>query len=192
MGVQLLRGPTPPKLTELKEHLMADEQPSLHIDTDWKKQAQEEKRKLVEQEAAKKAQAQPGASSSANAAAASSGASAGASAASSAAPGTRASEAPSGAVGRTRERGQVPQANFASLVQSMVTQVLFYLGDLSPRGVEPQINLDMAKYNIDILGVLDEKTKNNLTDEERRILDAALYEARMRYVSVASQYATVG
>ncbi len=170
---------------------MADEQPSLHIDTDWKKQAQEEKRKLAEQEAAKKAPAQPAGPSSAGPPAAPPGASAGASAGSSAAPGTRASAGPTGAGGRARERGQVPQANFASLVQSMVTQVLFYLGDLSPRGAEPQINLDMAKYNIDILGVLDEKTKNNLTDDEKRMLDAALYEARMRYVSVASQYATV-
>jgi hypothetical protein len=85
----------------------------------------------------------------------------------------------------------MPSANFATLIQSLLTQVLFYLGDLAPRGGEPQINLDMAKHNIDMLGVLEEKTKGNLTDEEKRMLDAALYETRMRYVAVASQYATV-
>jgi hypothetical protein len=75
-------------------------------------------------------------------------------------------------------------------VQSIVTQILFYLGDLTPRGAEPTINLDMAKHQIDILGVLEEKTKGNLTEEEKHLLDAALYETRMRYVNVASQYVT--
>ncbi|HEX8525222.1 MAG TPA: DUF1844 domain-containing protein [Tepidisphaeraceae bacterium] len=163
---------------------MAEEKPSLHIDTDWKKQAQEEKRRLAEEQA-KKAQAQQAA--------------AGAPAAPSAAPPAAAAPATSparpsagaGAGGRMRERGQAPQPSFAALVQSLLTQVLFYLGDLAPRGTEPQINLDMAKYNIDVLGILEEKTKSNLSEEEQRLLDSALYEVRMRYVSVASQYATV-
>jgi hypothetical protein len=167
---------------------MADEKPSLHIDTDWKKQAQEEKRRLAEQEAAKKAQQPatappPGVSSPIPDAATQSAAPA---AGASASPGSA-----SRAAGRTREGRQVPQASFASLVQSILTQVLFYLGDLTPRGVEPQMNLDMAKYNIDLLGVIEEKARNNLSEEEQRLLDAALYEGRMRYVSVASQYATV-
>jgi hypothetical protein len=85
----------------------------------------------------------------------------------------------------------LPEASFATLVNSLVTQILLYLGDLTPRGVEPQVNLDMAKFNIDLLGVLEEKTKGNLTPEEQKLLDNALYEARMRYVSVASAYATV-
>jgi len=74
------------------------------------------------------------------------------------------------------------------MVQSIVTQALFYLGDLAVRGGEPVVNLDMAKHHIDTLAVLEEKTKNNLTPEEQRLLDGALYEARMRYVNVASQY----
>jgi hypothetical protein len=41
---------------------------------------------------------------------------------------------------------------------------------------------------IDTLGVLDEKTKGNLTSEEQKLMDRALYETRMRYVAVASQY----
>jgi hypothetical protein len=172
---------------------MADEQPSLHIDTDWKKQAQEEKRKLAEQEAAKKAQQQAAPSPLPGAAAGASAAAAAAAAPPGAAPGAAGARAAATgpAAGRIRDRGQVPQASFGSLVQSLLTQVLFYLGDLSPRGMEPQVNLDMAKYNIDLLGVLEEKTRGNLTEEEQRLLDSALYEARMRYVSVASQYATV-
>ena len=45
----------------------------------------------------------------------------------------------------------------------------------------------MAKHQIDTLGVLDEKTQGNLSEEEKQLLDAALYETRMRYVAVASQ-----
>src|SRR5438874_224893 len=54
-------------------------------------------------------------------------------------------------------------------------------------GGEPTLNLDLAKHQIDMLGVLDEKTRGNLTAEEQKMLDAALYETRMRYVSMASQ-----
>jgi hypothetical protein len=82
----------------------------------------------------------------------------------------------------------MPPASFAALVQSLLTQALFYLGDLSARGAEPTVNLDMAKYQIDILGVIEEKTRGNLSEEEKRLLDTVLYDARMRYVSVASQY----
>ena len=158
---------------------MAEEQPSLHIDTDWKKQAQEEKRRLAEEEqkrAAEKSAAAPPPSMAGGAAPTPSTGRA-------AAPGARAS-------GASRERA-MPEASFPTLVQSLMTQVLLYLGDLTPRGTEPQINLDMAKFNIDLLNVLEEKTKGNLTLDEQKMLDAALYETRMRYVSVASQYATV-
>ena len=44
--------------------------------------------------------------------------------------------------------------------------------------------------HIDTLAVLEEKTANNLSPEEKRLLDSALYETRMRYVNVASQHIT--
>lgn len=136
---------------------MAEEQPSLHIDTDWKKQAQEEKRKLAEQEQKKAAEAQ--------------------------------ATAPRGrAAAPGRGPREVPPASFVSLVNALLTQALFYLGDLAPQGSEPTLNLDMAKHQIDTLSVLEDKTRGNLTPEEQRMLDSALYEGRMRYVSVASQY----
>jgi hypothetical protein len=167
---------------------MADEQPSLHIDTDWKKQAQEEKRRLAEEEqkraAASKAPepapaAPPGAPE------------AGPTGAARAGPAARGRAGGAAARGGDRERPAAPQASFASLVQSLATQVLYYLGDLAPRGAEPNVNLDMAKYNVDLMQILEEKTRGNLTPEEQQMLDGALYETRMRFVSVASQYATV-
>jgi hypothetical protein len=150
---------------------MADEQPSLHIDTDWKKQAQEEKRRLAEQEQQKKAAA-------------------------AAAPPPKAGPAepagmPRAGAGRGAGERGLPPATFTTLVQSIVTQVLFYLGELSARGAEPSVNLDMAKHNIDMLGVIEEKTRGNLTEDEKRLLDGALYETRMRYVSIAQQVAMV-
>lgn len=142
---------------------MADEQPSLHIDSDWKKQAQEEKRRLAEEEERKRA-SQPRAAS-------------------------PAAEPRTGAAPSTgRGRREIPPASLASLINTLVTQALFYLGDLAPQGGEPVLNLDMSKQQIDTLAILEEKTKGNLTDEEQRLLDTALYETRMRYVSVASQY----
>ncbi len=83
---------------------------------------------------------------------------------------------------------ELPQASFASLIQSILTQTMFYLGELTTRGAEPSVNLDMAKHQIDILGVLEEKTRGNLSEDEQRLLDATLYEVRTRYVNVASQY----
>jgi hypothetical protein len=144
---------------------MAEEQPSLHIDTDWKKQAQDEKRKLAEQEQKKAAEAAASAGPSASAAA-----------------GRR-----PGAAG-TRGSRELPPASFGALVNTLVTQALFYLGDLAPQGGEPAINLDMAKHQIDTLNILEEKTRGNLTEDEQKMLDTALYESRMRYVNVASQY----
>jgi Domain of unknown function (DUF1844) len=147
---------------------MADEsKPTIHVDIDWKKQAQEEKKRLAEQAAAKAAA--PVTSPSA-------------------APAGPGATAPGKGGGARAMPGENPPATFATLVQSILTQILFYLGDLAPRGSQPQINLDAAKHNIDLLTLLEEKTVNNLTEEEKRLLDAALYETRMRYVGVASQY----
>lgn len=139
---------------------MAEEQSSLHIDSDWKKQAQEEKRRLAEQEQKKAAEQ----------------------AASGPAPGRRT------APGTPRSGREMPPASFGTLINTLVTQALFYLGDLAPQGGEPMVNLDMAKHQIDLLNILEEKTRGNLTEEEKRLLDTALYETRMRYVNVASQY----
>ena len=146
---------------------MSVEKPTLHIDTDWKKQAQEEKKRLAEEEAGKARESAP----------------AGAAPSATASP-----SSPRPGAAAARGRPEIPPASFGTLVQSILTQILYYLGDLTARGGEPNINLDMAKHQIDILGILEEKTRGNITDEEKRLLDAALYETRMRYVSVASQF----
>jgi len=65
---------------------------------------------------------------------------------------------------------------------------MLYLGELAPSGMEPMLNLDMAKHQIDLLSILEDKTKGNLSPEEQHLLDGILYEARTRFISVASQF----
>jgi hypothetical protein len=165
-----------------------DEKLSLHVDTDWKKQAQEEKRRLAEQQqkaAASPPQPRPTPP----------GVMGAVPGVAPVAPPGSAAGAPSAAAGRTsagaaaaRGRRELPTASFATLVQSIMTQALFYLGELAPSGAEPVLNLDMAKHQIDTLGVVEEKTANNLNDDEKRLLDAALYETRTRFIQVAQQF----
>ncbi|GAH24193.1 unnamed protein product, partial [marine sediment metagenome] len=60
------------------------------------------------------------------------------------------------------------------------------LGVLEVRGQgKREPDLEMAKYNIDMLATLEEKTKGNLTEEEKRVLENTLNEVRMAYVKVA-------
>ena len=85
-----------------------------------------------------------------------------------------------------KARGPLPRGNFAALVSMLVTQALFALGVLEVRGQEKrEPDLEMAKYNIDMLATLEEKTKGNLTEEEERVLENTLNEVRMAYVKVA-------
>ncbi len=83
-------------------------------------------------------------------------------------------------------RGPLPQGNFAALISMLTTQALFALGLLQVKGQEKrELNLELAKYNIDMLETLEEKTKGNLTKEEETVLANTLNELRMGYVKVA-------
>ena len=80
----------------------------------------------------------------------------------------------------------LPPASFITLVESLVIQIMYALGKLQdPSGSDVPVNLDLAKHHIDVLQVLQDKTKNNLTDEESRVLSLRLHEVRMQYVGAA-------
>ena len=82
--------------------------------------------------------------------------------------------------------GPLPEGNFAALVSMLVTQALFAMGFLQIKGQERrEPDLQLAKYNIDMLATLEEKTKGNLTDEEQKVLSDHLSQLRMAYVQVA-------
>ncbi|MBA7645055.1 hypothetical protein ES703_52807 [subsurface metagenome] len=85
-----------------------------------------------------------------------------------------------------KHRGPLPKGNFAALISMLTTQALFALGVLQIKGQEEkEPDLEMAKYNIDMLETLEEKTKGNLTEEEQKVLVNTLNEVRMAYVKLA-------
>ena len=85
-----------------------------------------------------------------------------------------------------KPHGPLPEGNFAALISMLATQALFALGLLQVKGQEERKpDLELAKYNIDMLQVLEEKTKGNLTKEEETVLSNTLNELRMGYVKVA-------
>jgi hypothetical protein len=81
-----------------------------------------------------------------------------------------------------------PGINFATFVLSLSHSAYMHLGD-APNPVDGTIeqNLTMARQTIDLLGLLEEKTQGNLTGEEERVLEQALYELRLRYVEVSEK-----
>jgi len=77
----------------------------------------------------------------------------------------------------------LPPADFATLVLSLGSSAVMYLGhEDGPDGKKTQRNLPMAKHAIDLLTVLEEKTKGNLSSEEDQILESLLFDLRLRYV----------
>ena len=87
--------------------------------------------------------------------------------------------------------GPLPEGNFAALVSMLTTQALFALGLIKVKGDEERgPDLDMARYNIDMLETLQGKTKGNLTSEEEKVLTGTISDLRMGFVSVANQLAS--
>ncbi len=121
---------------------MADDGPKLHIDSDWKEQAQAEKEKLSQK-------------------------------IDESAPAPAAEE--------------FPPADMRALVGSLASQAIMGLGGYAdPQTGRAVIDLMGSRFAIDLLGVLEEKTKGNLTEEEARELREVLAELRQRFVQIAT------
>ncbi len=81
----------------------------------------------------------------------------------------------------------MPPLTFASFVFSLGTSSLMLMGEtLDPQQPSPPVNLPQAKEIIDILSMLEEKTKGNLSSEEASVIGDMLYTLRMKYVSATS------
>jgi len=81
----------------------------------------------------------------------------------------------------------MPKPSFLMLVVGLATQVSMNLGEVpNPVTGETARDLEHAKYTIDLLGILKEKTKGNLTEEEHRALEMTLYDLRMKFVKASS------
>ena len=80
----------------------------------------------------------------------------------------------------------LPEVTFSNFVFSLTTQALIQLGEIQdPESKEPKKSLPLAKQTIDLIGMLQEKTRGNLTKEEEALIDNALYDLRMRYVKAS-------
>lgn len=121
---------------------MTDPAPQLHIDSDWKAQAQAEKERLAEQVEAKQAADQ-----------------------------------------ERRAATELPPANFQTLVSMIAEQAIMGLGAMQdPKSGRVVVDLEGARFSIDLLGVIEEKSKGNLSEEESGTLRDLLGALRSRYV----------
>lgn len=83
------------------------------------------------------------------------------------------------------EQVKLPPGDFAALVSLLASQALFAMGMLETEGQKKAPDLEMARYNIDMLATLEEKTKGNLTEQETAALESTLSQVRMAFVKVA-------
>ena len=131
------------------------EKPKIIIDEDWKTQVEREKQEAADAEGAEAASDVSAADSK-----------------------------PQSAVGPE----DIPPASFEMHVSSIATQILMAMGQfpdpMSEEGKPMPINLDLAKFHIDTLAMLEEKTKGNLSSEEAAMLTDALHQLRMMFVHV--------
>lgn len=142
---------------------MANDEPKIHVDDDWKAQARAEKEKLAAEQAKRKAEGAPEGPE---------------------------GEAPGAGAAQAGGSRELPSASFTALVNTIASQTLFALGAVpDPATKKRYVDLDLARFHIDTLKVLDEKTAGNLSDEEKSLLDNTTYELRSSYLAIARQLA---
>jgi hypothetical protein len=84
---------------------------------------------------------------------------------------------------------RIPEMSFERLVQSIYMQAIMQLGGAAEPGQQPQVDLLGARQSIDMLRILAEKSKGNLTEAEDRLLQSALFEARMGFLEITQHLA---
>lgn len=80
---------------------------------------------------------------------------------------------------------ELPTLDFATFVLGIIGTAYVHLGDAPDLEGRSERNLSLARQDIDLLGLLSEKTKGNLTGDEERLLEQALCDLRMRFVEVS-------
>jgi Domain of unknown function (DUF1844) len=82
-----------------------------------------------------------------------------------------------------------PAMNFEQLVQSIYLTAIMQLGGATHEGQQPQVDIMGARQSVDMLAVLAEKTRGNLSTDEARLLDSAIFELRMAFLEVTQALA---
>lgn len=85
--------------------------------------------------------------------------------------------------------GAPPAVAFEHVLQSIYLSAIVAMGAATEPGQKPQIDILGARQSIDMLGVLQEKTKGNLSEKEERLLQNALFESRMMFLEITNALA---
>ena len=83
----------------------------------------------------------------------------------------------------------MPVMSFDQIVQSIYMTTILQLGGTTQEGQQPKVDLMGARQSIDMLAILAEKTKGNLTPAESQLMDNALFEVRMGFLEVTQALA---
>ena len=82
----------------------------------------------------------------------------------------------------------LPHLDFATFILSLSHSALMHLGEAPhPEDNKVRVSLPLAKQTIDLLGLLEDKTKGNLTGEEERLITQILFDLRMRFVEKSKE-----
>ena len=82
-----------------------------------------------------------------------------------------------------------PPMSFEQLVQSVYLTAIMQLGGSAQEGQQPQVDILGARQSVDMLAVLEEKTKGNLSTDESKMLESALFELRMAFLEITQALA---
>src|SRR3974390_2513983 len=97
--------------------------------------------------------------------------------------GAAAKEAYQASIQESPVEAPLPKITFASFLISLSSSAFIHLGDIpDPVTGEVKKDLALARQTIDLLGVLREKTRNNLQEDEEKLFDHLLYDLRMRFI----------
>ncbi len=146
----------------------------MRVDEDWKEQAEAEKRRLEGS-----AGARAGGAKAAKEAAATPGATGG--------PPTAAAPAGAAGPGAPHERAEEPgPVSFLALIEQLAAQAMAGLGQVpDPRTGQPYLDLELARDSIDMVEMLEQKTRGNLSHEEKRVLGDVLHSLRIAFSRVS-------
>lgn len=84
----------------------------------------------------------------------------------------------------SRDADDLPPIDFSTFIISLRTSALLHMGSGEGTREGPSVDLALARQEIDLLGILEEKTRGNLSGEEERLLSQILFDVRTRYLAV--------
>ncbi len=88
--------------------------------------------------------------------------------------------------------GAQPPVNFEHLVQQLYLTAMLQMGAGVPEGEPARVDIVGARASVDMLGILAEKTRGNLTAQEERSLQAVLYDARLAFLELSKMISLQG